>query len=190
MQYFEVEADYEHFSDRWFLDDPVNEQGDLIDPREFRYGHRYNGSKPVHLPVDRPGWEVAFNLGPFNMPVITKEVGEILGRLAKNEIERFPVSVGPQRGNGWEIMNAISTVPCVDERKSHFTRFGNDAPQKRLIGKYQMFLKLRIDPAKAAGHHIFRIKDWVVALIVSDEIRRALIPVKNLGIVFLPVTDI
>lgn len=189
MKYFQIDADDQHYSDRWFLDDPRDKRGDVLDPREFTYGRKYVGPKPSNVPVDPPGRTIAFNMGAFDMPVVSTEIGNVLTKIAKADIELFPVTVGPSKQKGWEILNAVQQIHCVDEKASQFTRFGKDAPQKRLIGKYEMFLKLRIDPDKAAGHHVFRIEDWVVALIVSDDVRRALMPIKNLGIVFLPVTE-
>ena len=47
---------------------------------------------------------------------------------------------------------------------------------------------IRIDPSRTLNHHIFRIKDWPIALLVSEEIKNALEGMPDLGIIFSPAS--
>jgi len=188
MQYFVVATDDQRYEDRWFFDEVEDENRLMIDSRLFVYGDKYSGSTPKYVPIDIQGRRVAFNLGAFDCPVVTSEVAGILERFAIGELQRFPVTVAPLGLQGYEIVNITRKVKCVDEHRSVFTRFGNDVYQKRLIGKYQMFLQLRLDAAQCSEFDIFRIEDWVMPIIVSDRVREALCHIPDLGIVFVSVT--
>jgi hypothetical protein len=51
-----------------------------------------------------------------------------------------------------------------------------------------MVSTIRVDPARTQNHHIFRIKDWPLALLVSHKLKEALEDIPNLGVVFEPAS--
>ena len=55
------------------------------------------------------------------------------------------------------------------------------------VGKYRHLGDLTIDSSRTNGHHIFRIRDWEIALIVSERVKDALNGIDDLGIVFQAV---
>lgn len=58
-------------------------------------------------------------------------------------------------------------------------------PEK--VGQYLMVTNLTINPDRTDGQDIFRIRGWEIALIVSEEIKRSIEGMPNLGVVFDPV---
>jgi len=157
-----------------------------IDPREFTEGRNYLGPPPHRIPVHE-GRCVAFNLGSLDMPVVTTEIADFLQELAPDDIERFPVTIGSDMP-GYEIINAIHQRRCVDEERSGVTKWTLQDHRADLAGEYRAISHLMIDPSRTEGSHIFRLWGSEIRLIVSEEVKRALEPIENLGIVFSPVT--
>jgi hypothetical protein len=131
---------------------------------------------------------VAFLLAAFDMPIVSRQVGSVIEHIAPGEVERFPVLVNDDIPE-YEILNVLHGENCLDEvRCKHVMRWTAQDHRADFAGKPRMVIGLRIDPVKTGGRHIFRIQDWVVALIVCEEIMRALEPIPDLGIRFDPVT--
>jgi uncharacterized protein DUF1629 len=180
--YYRVEFD-DTIADAWLLDEPWSESGS-IDADEFVEGRPYEGPAPVELPIYHRGRSVEFHLAAGDMPVVSSRVGDIVQRIAHEEIERFPVSIEGTRG--FEILNATIRVDCVDEKRSKFALFEADDRSDK-VGHYYWFEKLVIDPKRVGGKHVFRITRYELALIVSDSVKRALEPIDQLGVVFREV---
>jgi hypothetical protein len=186
MLYFRVLADDRRFPNRWFLDKPRSMTGDEIDAREFGYGRTYVGPQPINVPIQQVGSKVAFNLAAFDMPVVTDDIGRRIEAIAPGQVERFPVTVGSSI-LGYCIFNVVVANACVDEQRSEVTRWRPEDERPNEIGRYRMVSNLTIDPLRAKGCHIFRIKDFEIALIVSDSIKELVEPLSDLGIVFRAV---
>jgi uncharacterized protein DUF1629 len=188
MKYYRVLPDDSGFPDRWFLCEPLTTAGIGIDAREFTYGRRYNGPTPAVVPIRQAGRRVAFNLGAFDLPVVTSEIGSILARVCPNDIERFAVNVGTGF-SGFEIVNAIHQAKCVDEIRSNVRKWGPEDHRPDLVGQYIEFNPLVIDPERTIGRHFFRIWGSLVELIVSDEVKEAIEDLPDLGVKFESVSD-
>jgi len=85
---------------------------------------------------------------------------------------------------GYEILNVIRVEDCIDEKHSVFTRYEAKHGRPDLLGQYFMILKLRIDPSRVHGSHIFRLQDWEITLVVSDVMKSSLESINNSGILF------
>ena len=188
MKYFRVLADDKQFGDRWFLGEPLSENGQSIDARLFTYGKAYEGIAPHSVPVQQNGKRIAFNLAAFDMPVVSNEIASFLGAVAGSDCEFFPVIVG-ESNIGMSILNVVRRIECVDEsRCEDVMKWRPEDNRPDRLGFYRSIGGLRIDPMKTASHHIFRIFGWEVSLIVSEVIRAKLETIENLGIVFNEVT--
>ena len=185
MKYFEVKEDFSRFADRWHLNDPFDENEKEIDSRLFRYGKAYHGLPPKTISVDVPGTEVAFTFGPFSLPVIREDFRIAIESIAKDGYELYPVEVIGSNSRFW-IINVTTQIDCVDESSSKFTKFGPGTSRPDLPNNYSCFFKLIIDK-KGIESHIFRIKNFVQGLIVSEEIRNKLINIPDLGVGFREV---
>jgi hypothetical protein len=176
----------ERLANQWFLSDPLADDGQELDAREFTDGVEYRGPAPKRIPIYQQGQEVGFSLSAFDMPVVSKTVGEIVRRVAPGAAEFFPVQIEDAVAT-YEILNAIQLVDCLDKNRSEFTVWTEAANRPEKLGQYRMISILRIDPERARGHHLFRIAPWPVTLVVSDTLKAAIEDVPNLGVVFEPV---
>lgn len=185
MKYYRVQENFSLFGDRWHLDEPLDEFDREIDARLFRYGEAYQGQPPKTIFVDTPGTEVAFTLGPFNMPVIRADVRAVIESIAKDGVEFYPVEVVGS-SSSFSIMNVTTIINCVDESASVFKKFGPGTVRPDLPNAYEYFSKLIVDPNRIQSD-IFRIENFAIGLIVSDTIRSKLISMLDLGVGFLEV---
>lgn len=185
MRYFRLLFD-SGARNMWFLDEPVSKDGKPIDAREFIHGRPYTGPTPYRVPIDQPGVRTEVTLAAFDMPVISQRVGKILDQFPRASVERFPVLVG-SIGPGYEILNVMVTADCLDEKCSEITRFAASDGRPEKVGQYLMVTNLTINPDRTDGQDIFRIRGWEIALIVSEEIKRSIEGMPNLGVVFDPV---
>ena len=182
-RFFDVCADHLTFPDQWFLDEPLTVTGEEIDAREFRSGVPYRGPLPVIVPIGNPGLELAFNFGAFDMPVVSSEIADIINELAPGDVQCFPVDVPGAQGS-YQILNAVCSLDCLDEERSEFTRWLPGDHRSDRIGQYHMISTIRVDPKRTYEHQIFRIKNWPIALLVSNTIKDALASIPRLGVVF------
>lgn len=186
MDFFRVLDDDVTYPNRWFLEEPFTADGMELDPREFTYGHHYRGLPPNKVPF-QSGVRLAFNFASFDMPVVTTEIADIVQHLAPNDIERFPVTIGSDI-TGYEIINAVHQRRCVDEARSGVTKWTLSDHRADLAGQYRAIDHLMIDASRVDGSHIFRLWGSLIELIVSNDLKRALEPISDLGIIFRPIT--
>ena len=187
QQVFQVWPDHARYPDKWFLDEPLTINGVEIDAREFTEARVYRGPAPAVLPVANPGREVAFHLAAFEMPVVSTTVAEIVQRLATRDVELFPVDVqGAKRS--YLILNVVCALDCLDESRSEVTRWREEDGRPDRLGEIHVISTIRVDPVRTGGHHIFRLRDWPHALLVSDTLKSALEDLPDLGVVFEPAS--
>ncbi len=180
---FDVRPDFTRFPGQWFLDEPLSVDGTEIDAREFTEGVAYRGMRPATVPIANMGKEVAFHLGAFDMPVVSRAVGETITRIAGSDVEVFPIDVPTAKGN-YSILNVICRLECLDESRSEFTRWKEEDRRPDRLGDYHVISTIRVNAERTGSHHIFRLRDWPLALLVSDTLRDALEGIPNLGIDF------
>jgi len=64
-------------------------------------------------------------------------------------------------------------VDCIDEARSEYVRFQDgDVVRPDLVGRIRAFLKISMDEDEADPPHLFRLKGYPSALIVSGEVKR------------------
>jgi hypothetical protein len=181
--FWRVLVDHEGFADQWFLDEPITAGGEEIDAREFTEGVPYPGPRPAVVPVGNSGRELAFSFGAFDMPVVSTAIADVIFRIAPDDVECFPINVPGSKGT-YVILNVICALDCLDEEKSEFTRWTKEDERPDRLGQYHVISTIRVDPSRAQDHHIFRIKDWPLALLLSNTLKNALADIPDLGVVF------
>jgi len=190
---------------RWFLASPYDPAGSEIDSRIFTCGNpveiqlasgvpsrlrtRYyensvEARMPLTIPVGQAGDEVDFNFCAFDMVVTPRVFNKELEKLVGKAIQRIPVTV-EGKGDKYEILNVCDVVRCVDEAKTEYIeKWTAEDGRPDRTGTYRSIGGLKIDPAAARGHHIFRVYDWEIALIVSGEVKKLLEVRKITGLGF------
>jgi len=171
---------------RWYLKSPVDSNGQEVDPRSFTSCNRYESVLPLRLPIRRDGKPVAFNFCDFDMIVTQKYLNNALQDLVGNSIQRIPVEVDASEEK-YEILNVLDAVECISEGRSEFTKWTEDSGRPDKIGQFRMITKLFIDPEKARAHTIFRVKEWKIALIIDESVKRLLEKNSASSIIFQPV---
>ncbi|MBL8821904.1 MAG: hypothetical protein JNJ77_04895 [Planctomycetia bacterium] len=176
---------------RWYLNGLYDGAGIELDSRYFSYGrpieigpplrvslaHEYRTievSQPLKVTLSRVGKPLDLTFAAFDMPVATIKTATLLASIADADVQRIPTQIESQTDE-FEIINAISCIDCIDTQKSEIQWYeeGNEV-RPDLAGSPEMITKIIIDPDRVSGHHIFRPKGWVVAVIVSDVIKQAL----------------
>ena len=173
------------YPDQWFIDDPLTADGREVDPDYLVEGSRYEGPVPTVASIGNPGRELAFSFGCFDLPVVTDAVANIIRQIAPRDVQCFPIDI-PGASGTYQILNAIHSLECLDEVRSEFTLSKPGHPPD-LAGKYHSIAKIRIDPDRTRDHHIFRLHNWEVVLLVSGTIKDALADIPHLGVLFDPV---
>lgn len=159
---------------RWFLKSPFQPVGPSnINPTMFNRGVRVDVRSPLAVSLRRDGTTLGFTFADFDVPIVTQAVGTALSELCGDEVQCIPVSVETVLGD-YYVLNATSQIACVDERRSRTEKWTDADGRPDKVGTYKRIYGLTIDPELARGHKIFRVRGWLVALIVSAEVRELL----------------
>jgi hypothetical protein len=182
MRFFTLNDDIDH-PGRWFLQAPVNRLGTEVDPRLFTEGNPVRVTEPLVVGVRSAGHPLDFTFADFDMPVVRRATADILSEVAPQDVQRIPTAVKGYDGE-YEILNIVTRRPAIDERRSMITRWTEEDGWPEKVGKYFMVARLRVDPQRANGVGIFRLTGWEIAVVVSDDIRRALVEAEVTGVKF------
>jgi hypothetical protein len=115
-----------------------------------------------------------FTQDAFATPVVHERVVQIFERLGLQEVQFLPVQVEGHPGP-YFILNALRIIRCIDDTRCEAVRHWkpeHGEPEK--VGQYRSVAGLRIDPTKAEGARVFRPWGWVLALLVSEDVKDAL----------------
>lgn len=167
---------------RWYLAAPLDAWGREVDPRLFTQGERVSVQGPLEVPLRRQGEVVSFNFGDFDMVVTPVSLNARLESLAGNDVQRIPVKIPNRVADDFEILNVCRAVSCVDESHSDFVKWSEADGRPEKVGAYRMITKLCLRSDAAAGHDIFRVAEWPIALIVSERVKKLFEELKITGI--------
>ncbi len=185
MKLFRLLAD-PNATTRWHLRAPVNAVGNEVDSRLFTQGTAAAPNLQLTIPLRRRGDQVDFNFGDFDMVVTPAALNAELEKLSGLAIQRIPVVI-ESSDRKFEILNVVDQVRCIDEAHSQFTRWTAADGRSDRTGEYRMITRLRLDDQAASGHHLFRVAEWPVALIASEQVKALLENRETTGLMFEPV---
>jgi hypothetical protein len=174
---------------QWFIETPVDDLGD-----EWAFWRLLSGSPlegtdvlPWQSKVKQEGQRLSFSFAGFDVPVVTSEVATALMALVGDHVQ-FPQLLIAGESLTYRILVATRAVPCVDESKSEFVKWGASDGRPEKCGEYRMFTRLRLDPALIPPDaSIFRVLGWSQALIVTERVAIALRSCVPSGLVYEPV---
>ncbi|MDY7807758.1 imm11 family protein [Burkholderia stagnalis] len=172
-------------STRWYLGQPATPEGEVL-PGTFCKGQSWLDPRPLTVKVRQVGEPANFNHSGFAEYIVSAEIMSHLREiLDPTTIQGIPIFIDgcPEK---YEVLNVLDIVDCVDEENSYFTRWTIEDGRPERVGDYRISL-LRIDPARAKGHHLFRVKGWNIALICSEMVKECLEQFGVTGIRFKPV---
>ena len=188
MRYFRLSDDV-YVSGRWHLDDPADPPGS-----EFDLLWRFGTGFPVdiegrpRIPIDIPGRPLDFTETPVGgVPVVHATVAALFAKLAPKDTQLIPVDVDEQPDELF-ILNVTRVVKCIDDKASDEVQYWkpeDGRPEK--TGNYRSVIGMRIDTSKVGDAKVFRPRGWMVALLVSEEIKVALEHIGAIGARFTEV---
>ncbi|NMO18136.1 hypothetical protein HPC49_50760 [Pyxidicoccus fallax] len=173
-RYFRLSDDV-YIPGRWELGAPRDSQGREFGSRVFLRGEPAQVEGKLRVPVYQPGKPLDLTLADAGtVPIATERVATVLAQLAPNDVQLFPVEVDTQPEEHF-LINVARVVKCIDDQASEEVRYWmpEDGRPDR-VGTYSSVVGLRIDPMKVGDAKVFRTWGWHIALIVSDEIKKAL----------------
>jgi hypothetical protein len=187
MRYFKLTEDV-YVPGRWELGTPIGLQGEELGSSVFLQGDPVDVDGPIRIPLYQQGEPLDFSLADAGaVPVVHSRVGDILTRMAPNDVQLFPVEVEMQRER-YFLVNVIRIVKCIDDQASAEVSYWTEKdglPEK--VGTYFSVAGMRIDPTKVGDAKVFRTWGWHIALIVSEEIKEALESIGATGTKFKEV---
>ena len=172
-RYYKLTDDMD-IATRWHLRPPVDEHGQKINPWQFTEGRKLERQGFIRFPVRPDGVTLEFTQDAFATPVVHERVVQIFERLGLQEVQFLPVQVEGHSGP-YFILNALRIIRCIDDARCEEVRHWkpeHGEPEK--VGQYRSVAGLRIDPTKAEGARVFRPWGWVLALLVSEDVKDAL----------------
>jgi hypothetical protein len=173
---------------RWVLGAPLDALGKEMDPWQFERGHALEPGFPPRFPLLVPGQPLDFSGAAFGILVVHKRFVQLFERHGwQQEVQFIPAHVDEQP-EPYFILNTLRTIKCIDERRSgeiDYWRPEHGEPGR--IGMYRAVHGLKVDPTRVEGANIFRTWGWNVALIVSEDLKRALEGNHVTGVKFVEV---
>lgn len=143
-----------------------------------------NDSGPLTGRVSHAGRVLDFSLTSFSVPVVTARLAEAVSKIAGADVQCLPVGIAGQ--SGMMVINTVRVIRCLDERRSEFIKWTKDDYRADLAGQYRQVTKLVLDPTSVpVNAHCFRVEGWLVALIVSEEVKEAMESVGCMGAKFI-----
>lgn len=173
MRYFDLFADMQT-PGRWDLGKIVNQREEVIVSGLLMKGVPTHFEGPLKVPIRSPGRPTDFSHAAFGLPVVNTKLASILTRLAPDDVQLIPVSVGSLPEQHF-VLNALRIVKCIDDAASEEVRYWlpeDGRPEK--VGTYRAVYGMRIDPTKVGDAKVFRTWGWTVALIISEDLKEAM----------------
>lgn len=168
-------SDDMHYPSRWYLDEiegvgiekGYNWQfltGDGLEERLYK------------LSLTRDGAEMDFTMtDAFAVPIVSDRVKCAIDFIEGVRFFSLILDREAQPRYDYYAMVTYEMVDCFDKQASVYQTYRLDDPVRPdRAGEYHSALRLVVDPKKAAGHDIFRIKRYPTALIVSNRVKTIL----------------
>lgn len=159
---------------RWQLGAPLDAKGEEIDPWQFKKGIILELGCIPRFTLDLPGHPLDFSWAAFSIPVVHERFVKLFEQLHVDGVQFIPAHVDGQPGT-WYVLNALRIIRCIDDARCEQVQYWkpeDNRPDK--LGEYRAVYGMRIDSSKAGNTRIFRPWGWRVALIVAEDIKRAI----------------
>lgn len=192
MDYYELTFD-ESDDNSWELEVLWQKPtGEWFDVWAFSCGKVVDQLDELRVAIFEPGHPVDFNLANFNIPIVSKRLGNLLESSFPADIQRIPISIG--LNTNWEILNVLNVVDCLDHERSVIDYYPTDAddetgPRSAASQRAPRGVRLlRVDNKKTQDRNLFRIKDWTIPIAVSSHVKAVCEAAQITGASFLPIT--
>jgi hypothetical protein len=189
--------------DGWLLGEPMDAGGNRVDPGYFGEGKRLELDE-LSFPVSHPGHplDVTFKRSVI---VVTELVGSLIAELAPGDVQRIPARI-ESRQERYEVINVLTRIDCIDwERTAAHVMVMGDPPhvEKGSLAALTPLLEprpglslyrhvspgdMRLRTERIEGPRIFRVVDWDMFPVVTEEIKTALEAEGATGLAYWPAS--
>lgn len=171
---------------RWHLKGLTDANGARLDPREFCNGQIISETPEMRLRSDRgeflrvslpltlgmrnDGVQLDFTYGPFQIPVVTPNVIQLLRSAGVEGFQTFPARVEGV-GREFSILNITERRECIDRERSRVQWWEQSDARPDKLGKPRAIYELVVARERVEGCHLFRLEGWEIAVIVSSKVK-------------------
>lgn len=170
---------------KWYLGDIVTPERKEILPVTFTQGLPIAPMPELVIVPNVIGKPVDFTFQTFQVPVVSVVLAQVVEDHAPSALQRIPVTIAPDQ-TGFEILNVIRTLDCLDYENSSIEKFDELDPLEQQ-GKIKIVSDLHIVRECAEGNHLFRLGEWKQPIIISETLKLALQENHFTGMAFIPV---
>lgn len=160
---------------KWFLDDPLTEDGEMIEGWHFTMGIPYTGKPPIACNQYQKGIEIPVAFGGLDAPYLRKDIAQVILNIDPLGVEVFPVAVEDAESEYW-IVNALRVLDAIHPSSNieHYSEEDmKEDPDRRL--RYKSVWDLILDTSKIdLNTHIFRLKYSLGRFYVSHTIKESI----------------
>ena len=185
MKYYRLSDDVESMG-RWFLKGPTDTMGRLVDADLLSQGKRTDGFELLRYSLRRQGKPLALTFADFDVLVGNAQSTNALCDISPKGVQIIHTEIETSEDilKNYYVINITDTVRCMDETNSDIVRWTASDGRPEKIGHYRMVTHLSIIGSLAAGHHIFRLAGWEVAVIIDDKTKNILQEQQTTGVLY------
>jgi hypothetical protein len=158
------------FPRRWHVWEPYDAAGAELWGWEFTQANYLSAlPQPVSLSVQLPGVDLDYTEA-YGFPLVTPALADAIARIAGPGIQRIAARVNGMT-QPFEIINVLEARSCVDEARSEimYWRESDSRPDK--LGEFRMITDLVLDAVRVRRGDLFRIKEYTVLLLCSEDFK-------------------
>jgi hypothetical protein len=173
MRYFRVVDDL-NVRGRWHVGSPESADGNAVDERVLLEGQQLVVTEPLSFAVRRRGHPLDFTFADSDVPLLSARAADVFRDLAGVDAQLVPCRVEGYTEPHY-VLNVLALLPCLDRLRSKMTLWRREDGRADRVGSPRMITELHISADQVAKRHVFRVAEWRIALVVSDDVRRALL---------------
>ena len=142
-------------------------------------GMLYTGTvpRPLRASLSADCGNVMPDLDLGKPPIISQRLADALAKAGVDNLQLFEIEISDPRNRAVYrdhlAMNVIGAVSCADLEASEYR--SRDIPRVN-------FTKLVIDEQRAAGLHLFRLAESLKYILISQQVRDALVSMPLVGV--------
>lgn len=198
-QYFEIKYDADIYPDRWHLDCPIDEFGNLIDANLLPKRGAYIGPclMKVKVDMDFPGRKLDFSFGSFDFLMVSGRVADLI-EMHGGRVQRYPIVLKPFQESGYEVIFTLDAPKGLIDlsRANEYEFFDSDdlrvdmrygGIQPRQKGMLRKIYPLYLKRDYISGLEFFRLWEYP-GIIISSSLKIAFESIGVTGIKYRAVT--
>jgi len=162
---------------RWCLRAPTNEAADDF-TWAFNVAKAARPTLPLFARLRRRGRPVDYTLADFDIPILSSAAMMLFRHHAREHVQFFPVRIEGE-SDEYFVMNILTEADCLDETASEIQWWTEGHRTER----YRMIVHEVYDRRVTDLPPIFRLSNFHVAVLVTDELRQAINQARLTGMV-------